>query len=555
MILHQNTAEYGWGDVKVTLRSRWPIAILIGSFVLLLGAWLSWKMPPVYESEAQVAIEEVETTSPVQRSLSEARPSSLNAVHRAGETLTSGKLLLQVVEKCHLVRRWNQPTRAGTLALLRSRVKVASSEIPGVFTIRAQDVSREGSSDIAGRIAESFVEMEERKALSLAEEKVRNLEAELRLRRENQKEMEERLVELRDEGSSTIAESGGGEIQDLRSLLIRERHLIRSLDAKHQLALVELQNTSSGASVLKLPVADDATAIDSRPLRLAVFGIVGLLIGCAVTLLISVGKSPLEIASELSGQLDLQLMGYAPVGFGLHPGRDGQAEWIEPYRDLRNKLHRLPAGDSSVLLFLPGGEDSHCAETVSQTAAVIADSGQSALLIDANFRDPQLHSLFHAARHPGLADFLSGEMRIEETVVKTRFNNLWLMPSGPLPRDPSGLVNGKRMDDLFWEMKSRFDYLLVTAPSIHRYSDAGAISAFVDHVVVVTNYHTHNLSRLKETRQAIEACRSTLSGVILSRNFAGPANKSAPAGDPEVPDLASLHRFSPPRLQRPGQKA
>jgi capsular exopolysaccharide synthesis family protein len=524
MTSNQNTAEYGWGDVKVTLRSRWPLALLIGSFVFLVGAWMTWKKPGVYESTSEVMISNARNTSPVLGSSSEVRPTALSAIHRAESSMKSGKLLLEVAGTCDLMNRWHQSSRADTLHLLREQLEIQTDPESGIIKIRAKDVTSDGSSSLANAVAESFHSMEEKRVRSIEEQKVRNLEAELRLRRENKRNIEQRLVEL-NETANPAPSFEGGEVQDLRSRLVSETHLIRSLEARHQLALVDLQNVSSGASILRLSVPENATQLDPRALRMLLYGAFGLLIGCATTLLISIGKSPIELASDLSRQLDLQLMAFAPVGFPLLATTDVEEEWIEPYRDLRNKLHRLPAADSSVVLFLPCGEESHCDEVVAQTAAVIANSGHNVLVIDGNFRDPHLHLHFEAARHPGLADFLSGEMRIEETVVKTRVKNLWFMPSGPLPGDPGALVNGKRMDDLFWEMKGRFDYVLVTAPSIHQFSDAGAISAFADHVVLVTSYHNHKVSRLRKAKHAVEACRANLSGVVLSQEFQNPRAK------------------------------
>lgn len=547
MISNQNTAKYGWGDVKITLRSRWPIALLIGSLVFLVGAWMTWKKPGVYESTSEVVVSSVANPSPVLRSSSEVRPTALSAIHRAESSMKSGKLLLEVVGACDLMNRWHQSSRAETLHLLRKQLEIQPDPNSGMITIRAKDITSEGSSSLANAVAESFHSMEEKRVRSMEEQKVRNLEAELRLRRENRRDIEQRLVEL-SETTNPAPSSEGGEVQDLRSRLVSETHLIRSLEARHQLALVDLQNVSSGTSILKLSVPENATQLDPRALRMLLYGAFGLLIGCATTLLISIGKSPIEIASDLSSQLDLQLMAFAPVGFPLLATTNAKEEWIEPYRDLRNKLHRLPAADSAVLLFLPSGDESHCDEVVAQTAAVIADSGHNILVIDGNFRDPRLHLHFEAARHPGLADFLSGEMRIEETVVKTRVKNLWLMPSGPLPRDPSALVTGKRMDDLFWEMKGRFDYVIVTAPSIHQFSDAGAISAFADHVVLVTSYHNHKVSHLRKTKQAVESCHANLSGVVLSQEFQSPPSKTSEPTSSVVP-LGPV-QFAPPQLQR-----
>jgi Mrp family chromosome partitioning ATPase len=130
-------------------------------------------------------------------------------------------------------------------------------------------------------------------------------------------------------------------------------------------------------------------------------------------------------------------------------------------------------------------------------------------------------------------------MRLEETVVKARRANVWFMPSGPLPDDPSGLLGGKRMDDLIWEMRRRFDYILVTAPSIHRFADAGTLVSFADHAVLVTSYRRHSISRLRKASLAIEACGVSVSGILLGERFTGLSSRKPASSRHHAPALTN----------------
>jgi len=152
---------------------------------------------------------------------------------------------------------------------------------------------------------------------------------------------------------------------------------------------------------------------------------------------------------------------------------------------------------------------------------VLADAGRTTLVIDADFRQPTLHGFFDAARHPGLSDFLSGEMRLEETVVRSRRPNLWFMPTGPLHDDPGGLLNGRRMGDLVWELRSRFEFILIASPSIHEVSDAGLLAGLADYTAVVTPCAGHSLRQLRETKTALETVSAPLGGVILTTRVKG----------------------------------
>jgi len=188
---------------------------------------------------------------------------------------------------------------------------------------------------------------------------------------------------------------------------------------------------------------------------------------------------------------------------------------------------------------------------ISNLSVIMAEAGHTVLLIDGDLRDPQVYRQFDAANHPGLSDYLSGEMRLEETVVKTRKNNLWFMPSGPPREDPSGLFAGKRMEDLIYDMKSRFDYLLITSPSPLSYSEAGVVSGIVDHTIAVTSYKRHSGKILKQLKQALEASGGLLSGVALSQLLESPV-KPPPAKAEAAPEQANAVNMK--REAAPAQK-
>ena len=533
MITDKNAAGYGWADICVTLRSRWRLVVLIGFFVFLAGAVISWKEPVIYESSSEILVDHGQSESPVIRMSTEVRPTSLNPLRRAKARLDSDTLLLKVVESGKLADRWKIENRAEILRQLRRKIEVKTEETHRIIRITVRDISPEHSSNLANSVAQTLVDLTHKDARKSYEDVVQNLNAELRFRNGEKQRIENRLRKLNRSGeTSTVVEAG--EVSDLRNQLIEQTLVIRSLEAKHQLSVVALQNISSGVSILRHSVVEESLPMQSRASRSVFYSVFGLLIGATLTCLLSIEKLPIKIASRIARELDPLMMGYVPIGIARDRNAEGleNSNQIEAYRDLRNRIHRIPARDSSVILFIPRGENAGAAEVVANTAKTIAEAGQTVLVIDSDFRSPQLHDYFEAARHPGLGDYLSGEMRVEETIIKTRTKNLWVMPAGPLPADPSGLVNVKRMDDLFWEIRSRFDYLLVTAPPIHQCSDTGAISSLADHVIAVTPYHTHKIEDLRETKQTVEACHARLSGVILTKpepiiSKEAPANKES----------------------------
>ena len=390
---------------------------------------------------------------------------------------------------------------------------------------------------LANAIADEFVDQKELEAQLEAEDRIRSLNLELESRRDTVAKVSSQLREL-----SKLSENSSEQSEQLREDLVHQSHLIRLLEARHQLAVVEHREARPAVSILTEATDDEAELVTGRWYLPAVLGLPGIALGVVFVGLFAVRGAPLQVATDLRDTLDLLLIGFAPVPSApLAKLSRASDSIVEPYRFLRNAIQKLPAGDCSMISFISADPDSELPSVISNLSVIIAEAGHTVLLIDGDLRNPQVYRQFDAANHPGLSDYLTGEMRLEETVVKTRKNNLWFMPSGPPREDPSGLFAGKRMEDLIYDMKSRFDYLLITSPSPLSYSEAGIVSGIVDHTIAVTSYKRHSGKVLKQLKQALESSGGLLSGIALSQRLESPGQKTASKPSPRSEKANSVN--------------
>lgn len=516
MVAERNKATSSWVDCRHALTSKWPVIVLAVSVSMLLGSFLGSREAPFYRAVAEVSLlgEEVEEVTP--RAATELRPLALNSLRRREASLRSGVLLLQVIDSHDLVERWKVEDRVRALQALRSRMHIEETEEMGLYRITVRSGKAEEAAEIANAIALEFVAREQARTRAEAESLVRSFASEIEKRRENVDSIEGELKSLGAESQDGLM-TREAEARDLRRQLVSVSNVIRSLEAKHQRAIVELQGISSGVSLAKKADAEDSERIQRRWQRAGFFSLAGLVVSTALVLLLSSGRSPFAVLSRISENFEMGVVGIAPLPSLPLPRLNHPPESVlEPYRDLRTQIHRLPASECSVISFVPESSDAESSQVAFNLSSVLADAGHMVLLIDADFRGSRVAPLLDAARQPGLSDYLLGEMRMEETILKARHANLWCMPSGPMVKDPGGLLGGKRMDDLMWEMRSRFDYVLLTAPSMQTHSDAGVLSGYADHAFIVSSYSSHSFSQLKKVHYALENAGACVSGVMLA---------------------------------------
>ena len=97
------------------------------------------------------------------------------------------------------------------------------------------------------------------------------------------------------------------------------------------------------------------------------------------------------------------------------------------------------------------------AEGKSSSALAIAQNfarrGRRVLLIDSDLRKPAFRA---ADDRIGLSKLLTTDDHLQDHIVETQHQNLWLLPSGPLPPNPADLLSTGRVRKIIGEAKERF---------------------------------------------------------------------------------------------------
>lgn len=529
MILGQDLAKLSWIDGLYLLRSRWPLVLLIGSMVWLAGAAVRSQHSPSYELSVSLQFPPpVDGTLPYATGRSPSPQDSLATLAQARAELCSATLLSEVLSSDEFAKAWQIPDTEENRRRLAERLRVGVDPARRQVTVTLRERDRELAAAIAGALTERYLEKDRAASQSLAHARVQQLERE-------RQEIIRRIDRLEVEGDTPPAATDEARREAGRPTpgerLASEKQRLLALEAQRRVALQEWKEAEPRAQLLTPVSAEAAIAITPPHLRLPVIGLLGIVLGLAFALSRPARAMRWSTLAELMQQLDVPVVGLAPLTGKAAIGQEGEAihQLLEPYRDWRNRLLRLPTGDCALFTLMPVQGAEPISEAVANLACVLADAGKATLLIDADFRQPTLHRHFDAAQHPGLSDYLSGEMRLEETVVRSRHANLWFMPTGPLHADPGCLLNGRRMSDLLWELKRRFDVVLLVSPSIHEISDAGILAGLADYTLLGTPYWGHSLRQLRETKTALETLGAACGGVFLTLHGKPLLTKSPPS--------------------------
>jgi non-specific protein-tyrosine kinase len=197
----------------------------------------------------------------------------------------------------------------------------------------------------------------------------------------------------------------------------------------------------------------------------------------------------------------------------------GAANVGEMFRLLRANL-QFAAIESPVrtLLVTSSQEGDGKTTVATNLAVVLAQAGQRVLLVEADLRRPSLHEVFELPNRVGLTSLLVDEkLDAASLPMATRVPGLQLLPSGPLPPNPSELLASQRMRTRLAELRELADVVILDSPPVLAVSDPAVLAGQVDGVLLVANSERTRAQQANQTISTLQKAGARLLGVVLNR--------------------------------------
>jgi non-specific protein-tyrosine kinase len=197
---------------------------------------------------------------------------------------------------------------------------------------------------------------------------------------------------------------------------------------------------------------------------------------------------------------------------------DPRSPAAEAYRTLRTNLYFSSldrALETLVVTSAAPGEGK--STTLSNLAVTLAQGEKRTLLVDADLRRPTLHTLFDVSNSRGLTTMAVDDSALADPpVLQTGIENLWLLPSGPLPPNPAEILGSRRMEEIIAALKARADIVLFDAPPVIVVTDAAVLGTKVDGVLLVISAGKTRREHALRAKELLERVKIRLVGAVLN---------------------------------------
>jgi tyrosine-protein kinase Etk/Wzc len=153
----------------------------------------------------------------------------------------------------------------------------------------------------------------------------------------------------------------------------------------------------------------------------------------------------------------------------------------ESFRSIRTNMKYYMNGESKAVISITSTISGEGKTFISvNLAAALSMLGKKTLMIGMDLRKPKLDRIFDADRTAGLSTYLIGQTSFEDLIKKTDIENLYYVPSGPVPPNPTELLETEGMRLFIERVKKDFDFVVLDTPPVGIVSDALLLGSFAD---------------------------------------------------------------------------
>lgn len=436
-----------------------------------------------------------------------------------------------------------EPERAGALA---STIEASFDSESSSISIASNDVDKAVAQRRTRAFVQAFLEVTNAKLQADSRRQLEQQQADLLSTQQQLAQFDATYPQFSTPGGVLPSDLATQQLSEQRSQLTAG---IQELTQQVKDAELQLSRTAPYESLgpeEPRPAASGLVSVPtSLPVRAALMGLLGLLLGAGVAVVIERVSRRIDTREELVEVVDLPIL--AEVGFLKEAKRthdsDGvlklEGVWSEPYRRVRSAIqfvqatqgtsdgglngspahgsgHAPPSGRPQVFLVTSTAPGEGKSTTAALTGEALAETGEPTVVIGGDFRRPEIDRLMGVPRQPSLLDMAQMSLdrpTIDDVVHQSRFPSLYVAPAGKGTREVSGSIEAAKQ--VAREAAARGATVVFDSSPLQAANDTIDLLPVVDYVILVVRSGRSTEASLREVVETLQRMDAKILGVVL----------------------------------------
>ncbi len=266
-----------------------------------------------------------------------------------------------------------------------------------------------------------------------------------------------------------------------------------------------------------------SSPVSPNPVRNLGLGLVlGLLLGVGLAVVRDLLDTSISSPEDVAEVATAPILGHINVdseAVKQRPSKtlSGATPWAESFRVLRTNMQYVEVDhDARVFVIsssLPGEGKSTCAVNLGVT---LAQAGQRVALVECDLRRPTMAKKLNLDTSVGTTSVLIGKVPLEDALQELPGTELQVLSSGPLPPNPSELLQSHAMGEMIADLRARFDIVIIDAPPLLPVTDAALLAAQADGMLAVVRHGKTTRDQLMHALERLDAVDAKCVGVVIN---------------------------------------
>lgn len=232
------------------------------------------------------------------------------------------------------------------------------------------------------------------------------------------------------------------------------------------------------------------------------FALVGLAVPFGIIYVMDLLNDKVQSRKDIEKATKAPILGeisYSDTPEALVVTKTSRSVIAEQIRALRTNLSFLSPGNEVQSILFTSSISGEGKSFISlNLGASLALTDKKTIILEFDLRKPKLHQALEVENSKGLSNYLIGKAELAEIIKPVPgHENFFIITCGPIPPNPAEIMLKGRMEELYRELRARFDYIITDAPPVGAVTDAQILEKHVDATLYVIRHSYTPIERLK----------------------------------------------------------